>query len=39
MDHTKWKDAFEYAQNAQIKIHLTHAPSLIWAFALPWYIL
>ena len=39
MGQAKWKGVFEHAQNAQIQIHPTHAQSLIWVFALHWYIL
>ena len=39
MDRAKRKGVFEYAKNAQIQIHSTHAQSLIQAFSLDWYIL
>ena len=39
MRRAKQKYVFEYAQNAQIQIHPTHAQRLIRAFALHWYIL
>ena len=39
MGHSKWKNIFEHAQNAQIQIYLMHVHSLKWAFALNWNIL
>ena len=39
MGRVKRKNAFEYAQYAQIQIHTTHAQSFIRAFALHCYIL
>ena len=39
MSLTKRKGVFEHAQNAHIQIQSTRAQSLIWVFALNWYIL
>ena len=39
MGRAKRKCAFEYAQNAYIKIHPAHAQNLIQGFALRWHIL
>ena len=39
MDLAKEEGVFEHVQNAKIQIHPTHLQSLIYAFALHWYVL
>ena len=39
MDHVKQKGVFEHAQNDKVLFFLSHVQSLIWAFALHWYII